>query len=145
MRTFSGRTSFCHWSTVSESPTLLRSWREFTVSFFSATLTELQNRKGTPSSLPAAVCRLVSPLSVSYYWRPVTGLKWTDQAVTMWAARPQKEQVGNVSLLFLIVCMSALFYLCPWALGREGGGTCLCDSPWFWVVAGVVEMIWYDF
>lgn len=63
-------------------------------------------------------------------------IRWSrvDWSLTnMWAACPQKEQVGNVSLS-VCLSMSALFYLRPWA----GGDMCLCDTPWVWVVSGIM-------
>ena len=50
----------------------------------------------------------------------------------MWAARPQKEQVGNVSLSLSHSVCSVLFASMGW-----GGDMCLCDTPWVWVVSGI--------
>lgn len=66
-----GGTCCCDWCRVLESPPFLRSWREFPVSFLSATLTELQNR----GSRGLAVCGRSTPHCgerVSQCCRPVS-------------------------------------------------------------------------
>lgn len=118
-----GGSPSCDWCRVEGSPPFLRSWKEFpdfTQPYFWSC--RRQGARGTPWEAAAGDCVFLSVLAI-FRWRQA------DRSLSnMWAARPQKEQVGHVS--------SAGLFVCPVLLRRLGAGgcgvSCVGDTSWVW-------------
>lgn len=104
-----GVLSFWDWSGVSVIPPFLRSWREFSVSTFPGALNRVADCEELCCCC-AVVCLLRKLRLLSFAQHSVKpgGL---IRLSNMWAARPQKEQVGNVSLrLSACVCVCSVLF-----------------------------------
>lgn len=114
-----GRVSFCDWPRVCVTPPFLRSWREFTVSFFSQPHLQKCRLEGAVCCRRCCCCailcllRRLSCFSFAQHWVKPGG---SDKA-TCGLHVHRKSRLVMCPSDSLFVFVSALFYLRPGALG----------------------------